>query len=248
MNNKFTILIVGADCERFITACIKSCVYQNFDKDRFNVLYSDDCSKDSTFTIAKQLEVKYKNFKAIQNGNKKYKNLNIKDALTDYVEEGRIIVLVDADDWLAHSGVLNILDKKYKDDVWLTYGLYEEYPYNDVSHLYTSYSQETITNNAFRKDRWLASHLGTFKRELYLKIKDDDLQDVDGSFLRYTGDIAMMLPMLEMCGNRSKFIDEVLYIYNRTNSLSDDKKDQKEQERIDLLLRNKPPYKILHEL
>jgi glycosyltransferase involved in cell wall biosynthesis len=246
--NKFTILVVGANCERFIRPCLLSCIYQNFDEDKFNVIFSDDFSTDETFTIAKELEKNHKNFKAYQTPKKIYKNLNIKTALEQYIEPGRIIVLVDADDWLAHTGVLNILDRVYTSDVWMTYGLYEEYPYKDVSSFYSSYSEETIKANSFRKDRWLASHLGTFRRELYLKINEGDLKDIDGEYFRFTGDMAMMFPMLEMSGSRSKFINEVIYIYNRTNALSDDKIGQQEQGRIEQLLRNKTPYKPLNEL
>ncbi len=246
--NKFKILIVGRNCSKYIDKSIGTCIYQDFDKGRFSVIYGDDCSDDGTFEKAKLYESKVPNFKAIQNKERLYKNFNIKDKLVNYTEPGDIIVLVDGDDWLIKNSVLSKLDNVYDKDTWLTYGRYREFPVRDVSQYYRPYSSVCVLQNNFRNEDWLASHLGTFRRDLYLKIKDEDFLDKDGSPLQYTGDMAMMFPMLEMSGDRSKFIDEVLYVYNRGNELSDDRVDAAKQSQTETYLRKKTPYQKLNEL
>ena len=48
------------------------------------------------------------------------------------------------------------------------------------------------------------------------------MQDImfEGKFVPVCGDVAIMLPMLEMAGFHSRFIPEVLYIYNCDNQIS----------------------------
>ncbi len=246
--NEFTILIVGRNTKTFIEKCILSAVTQKFDTERFSVIFGDDFSDDGTFEIAKLFEQKYPNFKAYQNPKRLYKNFNILDKLKNYAKPKSIVLILDADDWLAHEGVLTYLDQIYNDDVWMTYGLYEEFPYKNVRMYYDKYSDDVVRRNAFREASWYATHLGTYRRELYLKIKEEDFLDESGEPLKMTGDLAMMFPILEMCGERFRFIDQVLYIYNRTNPLADDYLNAKMQLDLDAYLRKKPRYQRLKDL
>ena len=52
-------------------------------------------------------------------------------------------------------------------------------------------------------------------------INEEDFKLSDGEWLDVTGDQAFMLPMLEMAGDKSRFIDEILYIYNVANPTRD---------------------------
>ena len=65
------------------------------------------------------------------------------------------------------------------------------------------------------------SHLRTFRRELFLSIDDND-EDTDGEYYSMAGDFAFMFPMLEMAGVDLN-IQDVMYVYNRTNILAEDK-------------------------
>ena len=64
----------------------------------------------------------------------------------------------------------------------------------------------------------------------------------NNKFYSMTYDLAMMFPMLEMSGNRSKFIDEVFYVYNRNNLINDNKVSLKTQLNFDRIIRNKSKY------
>jgi glycosyltransferase involved in cell wall biosynthesis len=246
--NKFHIVINGRNCKKYITSCILSCVYQNYDKNNFFITYGDDHSDDGTYEFAKTFEKKFANFKVVQPPERSFQNFNIDYQVRECSEPGSIIITVDADDWLFGTGVLNTLNKVYNNDVWMTYGSYEEYPYRDVSNFYRSYSDEVVKDNSFRKANWLASHLRTFRRELYLKIDQNDLRDEHGLPFKVAGDLAMMFPMLEMAGSRSRFIKEILYVYNTSNPSGDSKILGKLQLDTDHYIRNRTPYKTINEL
>jgi hypothetical protein len=57
-----------------------------------------------------------------------------------------------------------------------------------------------------------------------------DLKDKNGNYYEMAGDCAFMYPMLELARERTKFINDVLYVYNRTNPISDDKVNLIKQE------------------
>jgi hypothetical protein len=53
------------------------------------------------------------------------------------------------------------------------------------------------------------------------------MKDQDGEFYRMTYDVAMFFPMLEIAGfDRVKHNEKILYVYNRSNPISDDKVNQ----------------------
>ena len=60
-----------------------------------------------------------------------------------------------------------------------------------------------------------------------------------------TYDQAIMLPLLELAGQRSEYIDDSLYVYNKNNPLNVDKIKQKKQYELSLKIRQKTPYKPL---
>ncbi len=217
-NNFFTIAIDTCNHEDWIEKCVESCANQNYDN--FEIILVDAKSTDNTFTIVKKLESKFEKLKVFQNEIRQPQVANF-IFLGKLAKKGSIIVSVDGDDWLKDDMVLNKLNNVYNsNNVWMTYGSYEEFPFKDVSVNYGSYPQEVITNNSFREHKWLASHLRTFRKELLLKIKKEDLM-LDGNWFETTGDQAIMLPMLEMSGNKSKYISDVLYVYNVSNSSRD---------------------------
>ena len=130
----------------------------------------------------------------------------------------------------------------------MTYGRYEEYPYNDVSSSYYAYPQDVVQRNLFREYRWMASHLRSYRRDLFLKIKEDDFKLSDGEWLDVTGDQAFMLPMLEMSGERSRFIPDILYVYNVANPTRDGATKVGRQEEVARYIRLKEKYNRLESL
>lgn len=57
------------------------------------------------------------------------------------------------------------------------------------------------------------SHLRSFRIDLYVKIKEEDLKDDDGEWFTSTYDEVICLPMLEMSCGKIEVIHEYLYLY-----------------------------------
>jgi len=247
-NNFFSITINTFNHENWIENCLLSCLEQNYDN--FEVIVIDDISSDRTFEICKEVQRGFPDrLIAIQNKEKIYSQVrNILES-TRLSRPGSIVISADGDDRLKNKQVLNNLNSVYNSgDVWMTYGSYEEFPYRDVSFNYYAYPEPIIFGNFFREYRWMASHLRTFKRELFLKINEDDFKFTNGEWLDVTGDQAFMLPMLEMSSERSRFISDVLYVYNVANPTRDGATKVKRQEEVARYIRSKQKYTRLDSL
>lgn len=243
--NHFSIIICAYNAEKWIEKSILSAVTQNYKQ--FEVLVVDANSTDNTYNICKNLESKFTNLRVFKNEVRKFPLENIK-YLTTLSKEKSICVTLDGDDWFKNEDVLNSLNSVYTNDVWMTYGTYEEYPYRNVSKLYGAYPDEVIKNNSFREHKWLASHLRTHRRELFLKIKDEDLKYTDGKYMDYAADLAIQYPMMEMSGERIRHISDILYVYNRTNPISECHRDTKRNDEIVKYVVNKQKYTRLSSL
>ena len=57
-----------------------------------------------------------------------------------------------------------------------------------------------------------------------------------------TWDLAVMFPMLQMAGDRSTYVDDILYVYNVDNPLNDHKLDNSYQVRLEHEIRNGDKY------
>lgn len=248
MNNFFSITINTYNHEDWIENCLLSCLEQDYDN--FEVIVIDDISTDRTFEICQQVQKRFpERLRAIQNKEKIYSQVRNILELTKISKEGSIVISIDGDDCLKHNQVLNKLNSVYNDgEVWMTYGRYEEYPYNDVSASYYEYPRNVVEGNLFREYRWMASHLRSYRRELFLKIKEEDFKLPDGEWLDVTGDQAFMLPMLEMSKERSRFIPDILYVYNVANPNRDGATKVRRQEEVARYIRSKEKYTRLEEL
>ena len=97
----------------------------------------------------------------------------------------------------------------------------------------------------FREHPDLPSHLRTFYAWLFKSIKLEDLL-YNGEFYKMTWDYAMMLPMIEMAGERHLCIqNEIMYAYNTANSISDHKISRQLQAHLAQIVRAKKRYQKL---
>jgi hypothetical protein len=62
------------------------------------------------------------------------------------------------------------------------------------------------------------------------------------------GDVAIMMPMLEMSGKHTHFVTDIMYLYNRTNPLNDHKVNLSLQSECQTHVRGLPKYKRLKAL
>ena len=76
-------------------------------------------------------------------------------------------------------------------------------------------------------------------------IDNDDLNNVSGDFFETAYDQAIMLPLLEMSGNRAKYIPEILSVYNVGNPNAVNKTRVQKQYKTMLSIRKQKVYKRL---
>ncbi len=215
----------------------------------FRVIYVDDASPDGTGELVAQYILDHgvqDKVTLMQNE----ENIGALGGMYKAVyscEDHEVIVTLDGDDWFPGGvQVLQHLSKVYQDkEVWMTYGQYQQYPSKQKGFC-RAYPKKVIEGNKFRDHSWVCSHLRTFYTKLFKQVKLEDFLH-EGKFYRAACDVAQMFPMLELAGKHHRFIDKVLYIYNRTNPISISATKRKEQA-LGKTMRSYQRYKPLKEL
>ena len=80
---------------------------------------------------------------------------------------------------------------------------------------------------------------------MWKNLNQDDLKDDKGKYYTMAYDQAIMLPLLEMSAERSRYIEDIMYVYNKTNPLNVDKIKAKQQFDTAQEIRKKERYKRL---
>jgi glycosyltransferase involved in cell wall biosynthesis len=245
---RFAIVIASYNNEEYCINNIESAISQDYPQ--FKVIFIDDCSNDKTFSIvdryikehAFDLEVR-----VIRNTVRKGAAQNYYEAIHNYTDNGEIIVILDGDDELAHPCVLKKLNEVYRSpdkDIWLTYGQFINKSDGSLGFC-SAYPEEVQKRGFYRHYHHIPSHLKTFKSWLFKKIQKNDFM-YKGSFMPMTWDMASMIPMMEMAGEKHhQFISEVLYIYNDLNPSSDHRISKKLQMEIDEYIRARRSYRAV---
>jgi glycosyltransferase involved in cell wall biosynthesis len=249
INNKFVVVTPLYNVEEWIKRCINSVAKQNYNNFSHHLI--DDISTDNTNSIIKKYSEAYEATNLITNTEKKYALKNIYDTLESLdLSDDDIVVILDGDDWLANNKVFHKLNEIYnKEDCWMTYGSYVEYPSMMKGKFAKKIPSQIIENSSYRSSEWMSSHLRTFRYGLWKKINKNDLIDErTNEFIKAAWDLAFIFPMLEMCGPKALFVDEVFYIYNRQNPLNEDKVDHSKQLGEESYVRKKEKYERIYEL
>jgi glycosyltransferase involved in cell wall biosynthesis len=209
----FVVFIATYNNETWAKINLESVFCQTYQN--YRILCIEDHSKDNTKKIIEDY-IKEKRFENkitfIANKERKGKLLNVYEGINS-CKPNEIIVFVDGDDFLAHKNVLLHLSNIYKDpNVWVTYGQFRYYP-SFIKGFAKQIPDSIIEQNKIRNYRWVTTHLKTFYAGLFHKIKKEDFM-YNGQFFFCNEDQAYMKAMIEMAGKHSKFIDEVIYVYN----------------------------------
>jgi glycosyltransferase involved in cell wall biosynthesis len=222
----------------------------NQDYSNYYILITDDCSTDGTGqALEKYIKENKLEHKVFLTRNKERRGaLHNLYYMIHSCPDNAVIVTVDGDDALYDTLVLSRLNKIYKEqEVWLTYGQFLEYP-SGAPGWCTPMPDYIIKNNAFRDYEHIPSHLRTFYAWLFKCVKLEDMLDRRGDFYAMTWDYAMMLPMIEMAGERHLCLhDQIMYVYNNANTINDHKISRQLQAHIAQVIRAKERYKRLHK-
>lgn len=156
-------------------------------------------------------------------------------------DKNEIIVDLDGNDWLAHPDVLSYLNKVYSDpSVWMTYGQFTYWP--DLTPGFAKeIPLEILQENNFRSLRGVVTDLKTFYAGLFQAIEKQDFFWA-GNFIPKAGNLAYVIPILEMSQYHTKLITDVLYFYNKTSPVNENKLSNKLETNLDQFIRNKKKY------
>lgn len=239
------VIIPSYNNARWYKQNLESIFNQRYEN--YRVIYIDDCSKDGTADLVeayvKEMGQEHR-FELICNKERRGALANLYYAIHS-CDDDAIVVTVDGDDWLAHQYVLRHLNNAYSTkDIWLTHGRLQETE-GGYKNWCMPVPRKAIRNNEFRKYR-CPSHLRTFYAWLFKQIRTEDLM-YKGEFFPMTWDQAMMFPMLEMAGERHLFMKEILYIYNTTTNINDNKVNPQLQRDLEAVIRAMPPYERIEK-
>jgi glycosyltransferase involved in cell wall biosynthesis len=213
----------------------------------WHATYINDCSTDRTGQFAEEFidehHLRHK-FTVVHNKKRRGALANTYRTIKK-AHPNHIIVIVDGDDKLADANVFSYVAQLYKNDpnLWLTYGSYDSQPIPRRS-VCSEFPKHIIKHHDFRHYKYVTGHLRTFCAGLFQQIKKKDLLE-NGRFLPSAGDVATMIPMMEMAvKGHYLYVKKLLYIYNDGNPIND-YKNQAVQRRCSLLVRSRSPYKPL---
>ena len=186
------------------------------------------------------------NIELINNIERKGALHNIYD-MVHSCDDSEICVDLDADDILSGPNVLKRLNEEYQNpNVWMTWGSYLDSS-NMSRGCCKPYEQPVIDKNAYHIVPWRCSHLRTRISALFKKIKKEDLM-YQGKFFMSAWDLSYQLRMLSMAAGKFSYINDIMYIYNNDNPISDYKIRAQEQAFYDRYIRSQKPYDKLDKL
>jgi tetratricopeptide (TPR) repeat protein len=121
--------------------------------------------------------------------------------------DDEVIVWLDGGDRLATDQALAVVAGEHARGAWATYG---QFVWADGSLGFAA-----PVGSEPRSEPWRATHLRTFRAGLAKRIRDDDLHAADGRYAGLVADQRIMLAVLEMAGDRARFVSQVLVVHNQ---------------------------------
>jgi glycosyltransferase involved in cell wall biosynthesis len=223
----FVLIIPSYNNEKYCLKNLLSVFEQEYEN--YRVIYIDDASTDSTFQKVEQLTQSFdmeERVTLIRNETNQKAAINTYRAV-QMCEDDEIVVLLDGDDWLAHSNVLNYLNIVYENpDVWLTYGSHLDYPTYKRARGQKAIPENVLEEGSYRlqiKKSLAVPCSRTAYAGLYKQIRLASLLDEEGHFIKAASGEAFMVPMIEMAARHSHHIRDILYISNRETVIAEDK-------------------------
>lgn len=243
----FYIVIPSYNNEKYCIKNLESILQQDYP--HWKAIYINDFSSDRTGNVVEefvaQRNLKHK-IKIVHNWWRKGMLANIYNGVKR-AKRKWVVVTVDGDDTLKGNNVFSHLADIYwnNPNVWMTYGNWESDPPGRLKSDNERIPDHVMFNNSFRSYKFCTTQLRTFYAGLFRKIRKRDLQHKHKFFMA-AGDVAIMLPLLEMSARgHIHFVERVVYTYNVQNPINDFKVNGGLQGWCAGQVSKKKPYKPL---
>jgi len=234
LDTSFVIITASYNNAAWYQKNIDSVMKQTYTN--WRMIYINDCSTDNTgLLVSHYIKEHHLENRIIYQENRQHQgHLANQYYAISSCDNNEVVIILDGDDWLAHDNVLEYLNEVYQNPhIWLTYGQFKQLSDDSLGYC------RAIENN-MGNPPWVFGHLRTFYAWLFKRINKQDLQ-YNGAFFPMAADVAIMFPMIQMAGQRIRYIEDILYIHNDLNPLSL-KKAWPMQRFLEKIIRNRPKY------
>lgn len=120
---------------------------------------------------------------------------NLRMAAIDYCKPEDIYIIADGDDELLGKQVFKLFNAVFqKERAWFVYTNFLNIR-GSIGYS-RPFPAATIKNNKYRTYPFVTSHLRAFYTQLFRNIKEPDLKDDDGNYLKAANDVAICIPIL----------------------------------------------------
>jgi glycosyltransferase involved in cell wall biosynthesis len=213
---KFKVIINCGPCRDFVGQCIASVRRQTFS--HWEAYVTVDPCGDDTHARALCAAAGDPRIRVRNNQTREYSMANLVSAIRwcNAAPED-VIATLDGDDWFAGNDSLQIIADAYEEfDCWITYGSWLSVklsPSGRPNGCWPAYAEGTVD---FRRHQFLGTAVRTWKRWLWDHIRDGDLRNESGDYVRVSEDKLVMIPLLEICGTlRARHIAAPIMVYNK---------------------------------
>lgn len=236
---KFVFITTSYNSSKYINYNLESIKVQDYSKDKYRIIYVNDCSTDDSEKILSDFILKNKtiNMRVINN------KQNMGPAYSRYISyneasDDEICIFLDGDDWLINKNTLKILSYVYSNfDIYATFGSMDNNAQliNGVLHkgFARRFSMHAVTDPLTKKpiqNLWFKSnyhrkkwnyfpHLRTSYAYLCKKVPTSYLKYNDIEWFKFKSDVALFTSIIELCNSKYAFITLSLIHYNLYNSL-----------------------------
>ena len=216
--DRMHVVVTGYNVEGWIDRCLESVQRQTWQ--HFSCAVVDDASTDATRARILQTVGGDDRFVVKRHAQRRWATAARQTGLAALAaQDHEIVVLLDGDDWFFDDSVLaRIRAVHLEKEVLATYGGMVVYGGEPIVE--RPYPRWVRLAADYRAHPWCAFPARSFRYALWRHVGDDELLDASGSYYRFATDIALFLPILELAGPRTAFVDQPLYVYNRSNPLN----------------------------